>query len=147
MFKMLGILIVIIVCTLYGFYFSLRIKEREKKLRSYLLLINEIEDKIRCKISLNEIFSSDLAQTLLEYKNYKIGFKKEGLLKEDIALLKTFFEEIGFGDIKTGTELCKTYKELLGKKEKEAEQETRQKAKLYSILGFFTGLFAAVMLI
>ncbi len=147
MLKIFGILIVIMVSTLYGFYFSSRIKEREKKLRSYLLLINEIEDKIRCKISLEEIFSSCLSQTLLEYRDYRVNFKKEGLQKEDIKLLETFFEEIGLGDTKSGTELCRTYKELLGKKEKEAEQETLQKAKLYSVLGLFFGLFVAILLI
>ena len=64
-----------------------------------------------------------------------------------LNFLDAFFDSLGLGDIKSQTEFCRTYKELLGKKEKEAGQETQQKAKLYSKLGFFFGIFAALLLI
>lgn len=147
MLKLLGILIIIAASTLYGFSASARLRERQRKLGLYIRLISETEDKIRQKQSLEDIFSEELSAELLKYENYTVVFDKLGLLKEDIRLLEEFFASLGFGDIKSQTELCRTYKELLYKKEKEAEQECSQKAKLYSMLGFFSGLFAAVMLI
>lgn len=147
MLKLLGILIIISVSTLYGFRASAALREREKKLGLYIRLISETEDKIRQKQSLEDIFSDTCSSELLKYENYTVNFSKSGLLKDDIKLLEDFFASLGFGDIKSQTELCRTYKELLYKKEKEAEQETSQKAKLYSVLGFFSGLFVAVMLI
>ena len=147
MLKLFGILIIVAVSTLYGFKASANLKERTKMLGLYIRLISEIEDNMRLKIGLTEMFSRDISVKLLEYKDYRVSFKKEGLLPEDVKLLEDFFAKVGFGDIKSGTELCRTYKELLIKKEKEAEQEMTQKAKLYSMLGFFSGLFVAVMLI
>lgn len=147
MLKLFGILIIIAVSTLYGFKASAGLKQRAKMLGLYIRLISEIEDNIRLKIGLTEMLSRDSSLMLLEYKDYNVNFKKEGLLSEDVKLLESFFENIGLGDVKSGTELCRTYKDLLTKKEKEAEQEMMQKAKLYSLLGFFSGLFVSVMLI
>ena len=147
MLKLIGILTIISVSTLYGLRAAGKLSSRRKNLELYIRLIGETEDKIRCRKGLEDIFSQGLAAELLEYENYTVQFKKDGLKSSDTELLNEFFSLIGFGDIKSQTELCRTYMELLGKKEKEAEQETAQKAKLYSILGFFFGLFAAVMLI
>ena len=147
MLKLFGILIIVAVSSLYGFRASAHLRERVKALGKYMMLIDEMEDNIRLKIGIEEMFSSLLIKELLTYENYKVEFKKEGLGKGDIKLLEDFFAKIGFGDTTSQTELCKLYKELVGKKEKEAEQETQQKAKLYSVLGFSFGLFAAILLI
>ena len=147
MLKLFGILIIITVSSLYGFRASSHLRERVKVLGKYVILIDEMEDNIRLKIGIEEMFSSEIIKEMLSYENYKVEFKKEGLNKNDIKLLDDFFAKIGFGDTTSQTELCKLYKELVGKKEKEAEQETQQKAKLYSVLGFSFGLFAAVLLI
>lgn len=147
MLKMIGILIIIAVLTLSGFKATIKLKERARKLGLFIRLINEIEDNVRLKTEIGEIFKGSLAKELLNYENFCVEIKKDYLLAEEIKLLEDFFQKVGFGDVKTGTELCKQYKDLLGKKEKEAEQESLQKAKLYSILGFFSGLFVAVLLI
>ena len=147
MLKMSGILIIVAVLTLCGFKASSKLKERTRKLGLFIRLINEIEDKVRLKTEMSDIFKSGLAKELLNYENFRVEIKEDYLLTDEIKLLEDFFQKVGFGDVKTGIELCKQYKELLGKKEKEAEQELLQKAKLYSILGFFSGLFVAVLLI
>lgn len=147
MLKFFGILTIIAVSTLYGLRASTNLKLRRKRLGLYLRLIGEIEDKIRLRKGLDEIFSEGLAVELIQYENFSATFKKEGLKQSDIDILNEFFSLLGLGDIKSQTELCKTYLGLLGKKEKEAEAETSQKAKLYSLLGFFFGLFVAILLI
>ena len=147
MLKFFGILTIIAVSTLYGLRASTNLKLRRKRLGLYLRLIGEIEDKIRLRKGLDEIFSEGLAVELIQYENFSATFKKEGLKQSDIDILNEFFSLLGLGDIKSQTELCKTYLGLLGKKEKEAEAETSQKAKLYSLLGFSFGLFVAIMLI
>ena len=147
MLKFFGILTIIAVSTLYGLRASTNLKLRRKRLGLYLRLIGEIEDKIRLRKGLDEIFSEGLAVELIQYENFSATFKKEGLKQSDIDILNEFFSLLGLGDIKSQTELCKTYLGLLGKKEKEAEAETSQKAKLYSLLGFSFGLFVAILLI
>ena len=147
MLKFFGILTIIAVSTLYGLRASTNLKLRRKRLGLYLRLIGEIEDKIRLIKGLDEIFSEGLAVELIQYENFSATFKKEGLKQSDIDILNEFFSLLGLGDIKSQTELCKTYLGLLGKKEKEAEAETSQKAKLYSLLGFSFGHFVAILLI
>ena len=147
MLKLIGILMLVSVSTLYGLRASANLKIRKNKLGQYIKLIGEIEDKIRQKKGLYEIFSSEFAVRLTKYENFSVRFQRDGLNDSDTEILKEFFSLVGFGDIKSQIELCRTYGELLGKKEKEAEHETAQKAKLYSLLGLFCGLFVAVLLI
>jgi len=101
MLKLIGILTVIAVSTLYGLRAAGKLSARRKNLELYIRLIGETEDKIRCRKSLEEIFSQGLAAELLKYENYTVQFKKDSLKSSDTELLNEFFSLIGFGDIKS----------------------------------------------
>ena len=90
--------------------------------------------------------SSDV-QNLVYKDGLNIKPAPEDLNKEDLKVLTEFFSLVGMGDAESQILRCETYSELLKKRLQNAELEVKEKAKLYSTLGFFSGLFIVILLI
>lgn len=71
----------------------------------------------------------------------------EDLNRDDQRLLAEFFSGLGMGDLEAGIARCTTYRELLHKHVCDAEQEMKQKSRIYSLLGVFSGLLTAILFV
>lgn len=147
MLKAIGIITLIVVCSLVGIKLSENVKLRHKRLGQLSRFIEEIADHIRTGTALFDILNTDKARELIEVDGLNMRVRQEGLNTKDKTLLDEFFSCLGMGDTKTEINRCEVYLELIKKQEKDAEAEAKSKAGLYSKLGFFAGLFIAVVLI
>lgn len=147
MLKAVGVIVIITVCTVFGFRMSERIRARYKTLAEFCLLIGEASDRIRMGEELLHIFESKQARELVLFDQLAPTIKGVGLNKRDRELLEEFFASLGMGDAPSQIRRCETYLELLKKREEQAEQQAKAKASLYGKLGFFAGLFIAVMVV
>ncbi|MBO7217937.1 MAG: hypothetical protein J6V50_04475 [Clostridia bacterium] len=147
MLKLFGSLLIVVVSAAFGLRASFSLKERKEKLSEFILLIDEIEDMIRQGAALEIIYKSERAKRLLNVSGYLASPKEEGLKTGDVKLLSEFFSKLGMGDSKSALTLCEDYGKIVGKKFSESEKQVGEKAKLYSLLGVFFGIFIAILLV
>lgn len=147
MLKIVGMILLVCACTAIGFTLSENLRIRHKKLSGFSVLLQDISDGIRTGNELSSIFKEKSFLELTTFEELNPKAKAEGLSSKDKQILSDFFESLGMGDTPSQITRCETYIELIKTQEKEAAEQVRAKAGLYSRLGFFAGLFIAVMLI
>lgn len=145
--KAAGLLLIVLSCTACGLRFAQTLRTRRKKLAGFYVFIGEIADRIRVGEQLRQIFRSDTACGLIEPDGYSARVVRDGLQRQDIKLLEDFFSALGLGDTASQVARCETYRELVAGHQTDAAAQEKAKARLYSLLGFFAGLFAATMLL
>lgn len=70
-----------------------------------------------------------------------------GLTKNDRTQLAGFGKRLGYLDVKMQITVIERYKEELKRERKEAEEEYRQKSRVYRCLGFLGGVFLTLLLL
>ena len=147
MLKITGILLLMAVCTVFGFYKANKILYRQKRLSAIYFFINEVAERIRIGEEMEKIIET-IGTTAGIYKNgYKICLLEDGLNATDISLANEFISGLGMGDTEYELKRCENYSHLLKKAIKAAETETKEKASVYRKLGIFTGLLVGIVLI
>ncbi len=146
MLKIIGVILTVAVGAAFGIRAAERLCLRYKKLFAHCLFIGEAADMMRLGAELCEIYSLPSARGLLCADGYSAQLIEDGLGKEDVRLLSEFYSSLGMSDLEAGIARCKTYKEIVEKRLSEAEHQMKSKSRLYSILGVFSGLFVAILL-
>ncbi len=147
MLKILGLILLVLAFTMLGFFFSFSLSNRLARLTKICRFIEETELQIRSGAELFSVFSTlgeDIGITLC---GFGVEISPEHLSKKDIKLLEEFFSSLGMGDTNSQIKRCKTYALIFKKQEQQAAEQVSLKAGLYRKLGFFAGLFLAIMLI
>ena len=147
MLKGFGIFILVAVCGIFGVRASAFLRQRKRKLSEFALFIEECKDMMRLGRELSYIFESDRAKRLLNVSGYSVTVIDEGLTAEDKRLLTEFFSGLGMGDLQSTVALCENYREIVAKRAADAEKNAEEKSRLYSLLGLFSGIFLAIILI
>lgn len=145
MFKCIGLILTVLTGAAVGFRASERLRFRYKKLLKYYVYIGELSDRMRTGVELERLFCDEKAAELISADGYRITLKRDGLNSGDIELLEEFFKALGMGDIEAQTARTATYRELLGTRVSDAEQDMRSKSRLYSLIGLFSGIFTAII--
>ncbi len=147
MIRIIGILLLVLVCSAYGFYKANMLFCRKKRLKELCLFIEAAENKIRLGNEMEKIVLTEGAAAGIYSENLNFYIKKENLKPADIALAEDFLGGLGMGDTVSELKRCKTYKALIKKEYINAEQEAKQKAALYQKLGVFLGLLIGIVMI
>ncbi len=147
MLKTVGCILTVAVGAAIGIRAADRLRSRYKKLLSHYIYIGEIADLMRRGAPLDEVFMSERANGLIVADGYRVQVAREDLKYEDQKLISEFFSGLGMGDLEAGIARCDTYKELLHKRVSEAEQEMKQKSRIYSLLGVFSGILIAILFV
>ncbi|MBR4973495.1 MAG: hypothetical protein IKY45_03420 [Clostridia bacterium] len=144
-FKVLGLLAVFSVPSVFGLYKSFSLKKRSIKLKSLVMSLAKLSEYIRIeKTEKTGLFKRCFDASLI---NTDLSFNSEYLLKEDITLLNEFLNDFGLCDRKGEYERTCTYIKLFGRLLEKAECENEKLCKLYSLLGVLTGLSLCIFLI
>lgn len=165
MLKAAGIIIIIIVTTLTGNYFSNMLKVRVVNLKKINYMIDEITTMIRFKSStvyeISEILKSSGRFSDFEflYKidkevpfqqswyNSVLSYSPCGMKKSDVELLADIGRKLGTSDLEGQLSTLALQQAELTSYISSAEKDYLQKVKLYRSLGVLTGAFISVMLI
>ena len=147
MLKITGILLLMAVCTVFGFYKANGILLRQKRLSAIYTFIKETAERIRIGEEMEKIIET-LGSAAGIYKNgYKICILEDGLSATDISLANEFIAGVGMGDTEYELKRCENYSHLFKKALSSAESETKEKASVYRKLGIFTGMLVGIVLI
>ncbi len=156
----------ILFCTASGFYFSKKLKEREERLSSILLLVNEISVQIRytnakigdmlknasqntayCKLS----FVTDCAglnENEDFHKTWSEGVKKQPFLnRRDKELLLSLGEHLGETDSEGQLSFLEMTGSMLSEQREEARENYGKKSGMYRSVGLLCGLAAGIMVL
>ena len=143
----MGALALIITGSLIGIRLSKNLELRKRKLNGFYIFIRELCGGIKTGEEIDSILESSSAKNLVYKDGLNIKPVPEYLKKEDLKVLTEFFSLVGMGDAESQILRCETYSELIKKRLVSAELEVKEKAKLYTTLGFFSGLFIVILLI
>lgn len=145
--KGVGTISLLLTGCLVGLRFSRQLELRRKKLNCFYLFTRELWGGIKTGEEIDSILQSSTAKNLIHKDGLNIKPDPTGLKAEDIKVLEEFFSFLGMGDAESQVLRCETYNELVKKRLQNAEDEVKEKAKLYSALGFFSGLVVVILII
>ena len=146
MLKIIGAVLTVAVGAAFGMRASDKLRLRYKKLLAHSLFISEASDMMRMGATLSEIYTLPSAETLIAAESYTAAVMEEGLRSADIRLLSEFYASLGMGDTEAEIARCSTFLKIMEKRLSEAEQDMKSRSRLYSLLGVFSGLFVAILL-
>ena len=145
--KGVGAVSLILTGMLVGFRFSRQLEVRKRKLNRFYLFSRELLGGIKTGEEIDSILESSTAKNLIYQEGIKIKPYPAGLKNDDVKVLTEFLSLLGMGDTESQVLRCETYSELIKKRFQNAENEVKEKAKLYSTLGFFSGLVIVILII
>ncbi len=147
--KILGAVFLCITGTATGINALTRLKKRADALDWYYKAAAQIGSRISgTAAELYDIIGNLYGKS--EYLNisrpFKIGFKGDFLFAEDRQIIMEFFSCLGEGDIEAEVRRCEMYSGILFERYKSAKKEYLEKSKLYKMLGLFSGLAVAIII-
>lgn len=162
MVKYIGLVMIVICCFGAGYYFSLRLKSRYEFLSSFKDFLSALEINMRYKnteiFSLIKISSPDLIKSVFKEKNdsdFQLYWsncvaeipKSYALKEEDYNLLYEFGKLLGTTDTDGQINHINLYQELINTNIDNSLSELKSKSKLFKLLGLFSGLTIALLLL
>lgn len=158
--------IMIIICTVMGYYFSKRLKMREEQLCETLLFIKELTVQIRyTNAKIGDILKN--ASDNIAYRNlyfvtdcillnenedfhliWQEGVKKQPFLNQrDKELLFALGEHLGETDSEGQLSFLEMTEAMLAEQREEAREERSTKSKMYRSVGLLCGLALGIMVL
>lgn len=147
-FKILGLVMILISCSLFGFLKSFSLKKRVEKLQKICVSMETFENLIKSgTLEFNDLIEMSFEKDTVYICNKLPVVNKSGLLNEETELLQTFLSKAGMSDINSECSRISIYKSLLKKTLASAEDRMGQYSKLYNTLGVLTGLAICIFLV
>ena len=166
MFKIIGMIVIVISTSMIGISCSEKLKKRAGELGLVCHMIEEMSLLIRYRaLTVYELIENLKKNSMLCTLPFLNEFKADNGLPfktsweenvvnihtfmndGDIKLLKTLGGTLGTSDIDGQLQSLEVYKADFKRLEKEAIAAYEKKAKLYRSLGFLCGMFVSIMLI
>ncbi|MDS1030079.1 stage III sporulation protein SpoIIIAB [Bacillota bacterium LX-D] len=171
MLKIIGALLVIIVCSLFGFRIGKYFQLRPIQLRELRSLLNLLETEIvyastplpialeklahRCSKPLDTLFLTTREGLLSGYGLTAAEAWEKGVAKiknvimldpEDLSILNDFGMGLGSSDKQEQIKHLELTKEYLKQQEYKAEQKKVQNERLCKTMGFLTGMIIVLIM-
>lgn len=147
MFKLIGIITVILSSAAFGFYKGAALKFRQKRLLDICLFIEAASVRIRTGENMKSIILSAGDKAGFHIDGYRIFVAADNLKTTDIKLAEDFIKGLGMGDTEAELKRCEVFRDLFAAEFKKADTELKEKGTLYGKLGVFAGLLIGIVLI
>lgn len=148
LFKIVGILVLIFACSLLGIYKANALKKRVYKLSSICVSLSKLAQLIHNGAGeLTKLLPLSFEEDVLCVTDNFPILDMTFLEKTDIELFEGFLKEIGLSDSETEYGRVLTYKSLFENQTEQAKKKSDELSKLYSSLGFLTGVAISIFLI
>ena len=149
MIKLVGILLIIICCSMVGYLKSSHIKNRVKKLGliyegAQLLFENIQQGKYELGKAVKKSF---IKCGFIKFEKQNIFCEDADLSANDVKVVNEFLNSLGFSTKKIECDRIKNFGLLIQKRLSEAEAERAQKSKIYQTFGVCIGLLIGILLI
>ena len=146
--KGIGIMLVMSVSVIMGFYFSSQTIIKNEKTRLIYRGINSLAERLRISsMKSKKLLKISFSEEVLYWKNEEYFIDKSNLSSEDISLFEEFLKGFGKGDTKSEYLRALGYAKLFENRYKELKEKSGPLCSLYRKLGVLTGLFICVFLV
>lgn len=92
----------------------------------------------------NSLYGKEEHLTLL--RPFKIEIRNDFLNKDDLLTLNEFFRSLGSLDSESEIKRCQMYGKIIENRYKAAQKDYQEKNRLYKMLGLFSGLSIAIII-
>lgn len=145
LFKITGLLIIFLVCSMAGIIKASGLKSRSQKLMQYYQGALALAERIRvCEGEIIPLVKICFNSTLLTVSKDKVIVEATGLKKEDTQLLNEFFNNIGMSDQESQYKRTRAFAALLKEKYSASTLESQNLCRLYQSLGVLCGIFLCI---
>ena len=139
LFKVIGLILILSVCTAVGFLKAHSLKLRVTRLREIKSGLFTLKEKLR-------LHGGDKSRLLNDcFNSPPEGFGE--LENTDLSLWKEFLKDFGMSDTAAEYQRCESYIALFDAKITDAQKSFDEQKKLYKSLGFLGGLFLCIFLL
>ena len=147
--KFIGVLLVVLSCSLIGFLKSRCVLLRVKKLSAFCdgteQLFEYIEQgNYELKTALKTAF---IKCEFINFEKTEANCCDNDLIAEDKLLINNFMRSLGYSSKKAECDRIKTFGHLMQKRLQQAEKDMLQKSKIYQTFGICIGLAIGIFLI
>ncbi len=147
LFKILGLLLILLASTLLGLYKANQLLKRNQALTQICISLERLADLVKCGTGNLEKLLKLSFEEKIEKHNGGYILVNEGLLKEDKELFSKLLAEMGISHKDREEKTVLLYTSIFKKRQKDAEMKAKQLAKLYNSLGFLIGISICIFLI
>lgn len=147
LFKILGLFLVFLSATIFGFLKTLKLKKRVNKLSSLYCSMSNIREHIRT--GTNEIptlIKKTFPKNSVILTNNKYTISSADITNSDKKIIDEFLAEIGMADSKTEYQRIGLYMTLISQNQIQAENDLAKLGKLYSATGALIGALICIFL-
>lgn len=148
--KLVGSVLLVASTFGIGVYAVNSLKKRAEALGFYSKLAGSVALQINSTAA--ELY--DIVNTVYGCRDYlelsrpfKVRLKPCELSASEQKTVEEFFEGLGMGELEAQVKRCEGYAALFAEQYREALGEYREKSKLYKMLGLFSGLVIAIILV
>jgi len=145
LFKICGMVLLLVVCSMAGFLKSYNVKKRAEKLCVIARSLSDLADRL--SLSEEEIIpllKQSFPKGLLIFEQNSFSPDNTHLNSEDISLLEELFSRLGLQD--SGSEYRRIcgYAKIIKERGDTAREENVGLCRLYKSCGFLSGLFLCI---
>lgn len=145
LFKIAGLVLIFIAFSFLGFFKTVSLKKRAKKLKEIYRSMSVLREKIRTNQGeIVNLVKKSFPNNAVEIKDEKITAKSNEFLEEDKKLIDEFFSDVGMSDSIGEYERIGIYMSLILKKCEEADNKYLELGRLYSGIGVLSGIFICI---
>lgn len=161
---MVGILAVVVACTLAGYMESRKLGQRVKELEAFYSFLSSARTEIRYSaapverivkshgkgqrflVLCDQLCASGESFPIAWEKSIREGMSGTGLHQRDVDYIREFGAGFGMTDLDGQLAHCQLYLGFISESLTHAREEKQKKEKLYLMLGLFGGISAALLL-
>lgn len=143
--RLIGAILLFTACTLFGAYCSFGLSQRVRKLEFARNYIKDVSDGMRAtRAELCDILAKTEGEV---YIKDNVWHGTDGLEKGDIAVLDSYLSRLGKSDIVSQLKNADEHIITLERRLTAARERKNRCSRLYVSLGFFCGMFAAIVIV
>ena len=143
--RLLGALLLISASTAFGILMSAQLNQRVRKLESVILYFDALREEMRqSEAELPDLLSRVHRDVYIQNGEW-CGITE--LSGEEKQVLSSFLRSLGTTDMEGQLKNIASHKALIDSKLSDAREQKKNLSRLYVSLGFFFGLFVAIIMI
>lgn len=147
-FKGIGMILIMTVSVVFGFYLSAELIRKNEKLRLIYRSLDCLAQRVRISnMNASKLLKTCFSDEVLYFEEHKFFINKTNLSNEDICLLEEFLSGFGKGDTHSEYTRAVGYADLFENRYKEMKEKNGPLCSLYRKLGTLLGLFICVFLV
>lgn len=142
--KALGLLFILLTCTLAGFLKAYSVSKTYENLRKAISATRELAARIKLGGEIGELISLTFGEGIANYTSKGIILNRKALKEGELKVLEELFSDIGMRDLDSEYNRTISFAEILEKRYLEQSADCKELCRLYKSVGLLGGVFLCI---